>query len=87
MVGDGDARLELADMPEPPRGRVYQVWLLRPGGKPEPTSSLFVPRADGAGSVSVPGSLDGVAQVLVSAEPVGGSPAPTSTPLISAQAS
>lgn len=87
VVGDRASRLELTGMPEPPSGRVYQVWLLRPGGQPEPTSSLFVPRADGSGNVAVPGSLEGVDQVLVSNEPVGGSRAPTSTPVIVASPS
>jgi anti-sigma-K factor RskA len=87
VVGDRASRLVLKGMPKPPAGRVYQVWLLRPGGKPEPTSALFVPRADGSGNVSVPGSLDGVDQVLVSTEPVGGSRAPTTTPLIVASPS
>jgi anti-sigma-K factor RskA len=84
LVGERDSRLEVANLDAPPEGRVYQVWLLRPGGKPEPTRSLFVPRADGTGSVSVPGSLEGVQQVLVTDEPVGGSKAPTKTPFLSA---
>ena len=74
-------------MPEPPEGRVYQVWTLKPGGKPVPTTALWTPRADGSADVAVPGSLDGVQSVLVSAEPPGGSPAPTSTPVINAPTS
>lgn len=82
LVGAKNSRLEVSKLPAPPEGRVYQVWLLRPGGKPEPTRSLFVPRADGSGSVSVPGSLEGVQEVLVTDEPVGGSKAPTKSPFL-----
>jgi anti-sigma-K factor RskA len=89
-----DVRLEIRDdgstlvarhMPAPPAGRIYQVWLLRPGSKnPEPTAALWYPRGDGTAEVAVPGSLDGVDAVLVSAEPPGGSDAPTTAPVINA---
>jgi len=69
-------------MPAPPRGRVYQVWVKRPGADPEPTSTLFVPRSDGSASASVPESMEGVEAVLVSHEPRGGSPSPTSAPIL-----
>ena len=86
-VHDGAATLVGRGMPAPPRGRVYQVWLKRPGRAPEPTATLFTPRRDGSATASVPGSLDGVEQVLVSAEPRGGSRAPTSAPILSARTS
>lgn len=83
-IGDQGATLVARDMPAPPDGRVYQVWTLKPGGKPVPTTALWTPRADGSADVAVPGSLDGVQSVLVSAEPPGGSPQPTSEPVINA---
>ncbi len=86
-IGDQGATLVATGMPEPPEGRVYQVWTLKPGGKPVPTTALWTPRADGSADVAVPGSLDGVQSVLVSAEPPGGSPAPTTTPVINAPTS
>jgi anti-sigma factor RsiW len=82
-----DSRLVVAGMPAPPRDRVYQVWLKRDGEAPEPTSALFTPRSDGSGTVSVPGSLKGVEQVLVTDEPEGGSQVPTRQPVITASAS
>jgi len=85
VVAEDASRLEVADLAEPPEGRVYQVWTQRKGGKPVPTKALFVPRSDGSASVAVPGSLEGVDQVLVTDEPVGGSPAPTRTPFLSAR--
>jgi len=77
---EGDqASLQLANMPAPPPGRVYQVWLKRNGQNPRPTRALFVVRS---GSVNIPGGTQGADQVLVTAEPPGGSLAPTSTPVI-----
>ena len=75
-------------MPAPPEGRVYQVWTLKRRARtPVPTTRCATPRADGSADVAVPGSLDGVESVLVSAEPPGGSPAPTTTPVIDAPTS
>jgi anti-sigma-K factor RskA len=88
-----DVRLEIRDdgstlvaenMPAPPSGRIYQVWLKRPGRDPEPTSVLWSTRSDGSAEVAVPGSLDGVEAVLVTHEPPGGSDEPSTPPLISA---
>ena len=57
-------------------GRVYQVWLQAPGREPEPTAALWSRARDGSAEVAVPGSLDGVEEVLVTDEPVGGSRGP-----------
>jgi anti-sigma-K factor RskA len=75
----GAASLQLANMPAPPRGRVYQVWLKRDGRMPQPTRALFVVRS---GSVTIPGGIKGADQVLVTAEPAGGSLQPTTQPVI-----
>ena len=82
QVGPGGATLVAENLPEPPRGRVYQVWVKRPDIDPEPTSTLFMPRRDGSAAAAVPGSLEGVDAVLVSHEPPGGSPKPTSQPIL-----
>ena len=50
------------------------MWLKRDGHAPEPTAALFVPSRDGAATASVPGSLEGIDQVMVTDEPDGGSP-------------
>jgi anti-sigma-K factor RskA len=90
---DADVRLEIHDegstliaenMPAPPSGRVYQVWLKRPGRDPEPTDVLWSTRRDGSAAVAVPGSLDGVEAVLVTDEPPGGSEEPSRSPVTSA---
>jgi anti-sigma-K factor RskA len=83
-IRDGGAMLVAKNMPAPPRGRIYQVWLKRPGKDPEPTSVLWSTRGDGSAEVAVPGSLDGVEAVLVTDEPPGGSDEPTKPPVITA---
>ena len=86
LVVRGDhSTLVTRRLPRPGTGRVYQVWLMREGSKePEPTDALFTVNRDGSASVDVPGSLEDVEAVLVTAEPEGGSPAPTSEPIIAA---
>jgi hypothetical protein len=84
VAGDR-ATLSVSGFPGPPSGRVYQVWLKRPGrAAPEPTDALFDVR-DGRASVDVPGGVEGVDQVLVTDEPNGGSAAPTRDPVVIAQ--
>jgi anti-sigma-K factor RskA len=70
-------------MPPPPSGKVYQVWLKRPNQNPAPTTALFRTDANGSADVEIQrGRLKGVEQVLVTAEPDGGSMTPTSDPVI-----
>jgi anti-sigma-K factor RskA len=78
----GHAELVVSGMPQPPPGRIYEVWLSRGGGSPAPTDALFGVTSRGSGSVNVPGSLGKVREVLVTSEPLGGSARPTSTPVI-----
>jgi hypothetical protein len=84
QMRDGTATLLASNMPQPPSGRVYQVWLKRPGENPEPTDVLWTPRGDGSARVAVPGTLDGVEAVLVTDEPAGGSATPSKPPVITA---
>jgi anti-sigma-K factor RskA len=76
------SQIVVSNMPPPPRGRIYQVWVKHPNTPPAPTNALFSVTRAGSGSVDVPVSLQGAAAVMVTAEPLGGSPAPTSGPLI-----
>jgi anti-sigma-K factor RskA len=75
--------LSVKDLPSPPAGRVYEVWRVV-GAKKLPTDALFSVNSQGDGTVAVPGSLHGVRQILVTAEPLGGSPVPTRSPIIAA---
>lgn len=76
------AELVVSGMPQPPLGKVYEVWLKRGSGTPSPTDALFSVTSRGSGSVAVPGSLHGVKEVLVTSEPLGGSSHPTSNPVL-----
>jgi anti-sigma-K factor RskA/putative zinc finger protein len=83
-VRDDASMLVVRNLREPPPGRMFQVWIKRPGRDPEPTSVLWSPRNNGSAEVAVPGSLDGVEAVLVTDEPRGGSEKPTRQPVITA---
>jgi anti-sigma-K factor RskA len=83
-VSGNDATLKVSGFPSPPAGRVYQVWVKRPGRDPAPTNALFSVRR-GQATVEVPASVRNGDQVLVTAEPDGGSPAPTRAPVIVSQ--
>ena len=80
-IGHG-GELEISRMPEPPVGEVYELWLDRPGSPPRPTDALFTVTRSGSATVDIPGSLRGLRSVLVTAEPLGGSAAPTSAPVL-----
>jgi anti-sigma-K factor RskA len=83
QLSDDATKLRVRRMPPPPSGKVYQVWLKRPNQNPAPTTALFRTDANGSADVEIQrGRLKGVEQVLVTAEPDGGSMAPTSAPLI-----
>jgi hypothetical protein len=87
-VSDGHAQLSVLGMPQSAPGRVYELWLKRSAsGKPLPTDALFTVAADGAASVGVPGSVDGVREIMVTSEPLGGSRVPTLPALIVARVS
>jgi hypothetical protein len=85
ILAAGRGELVVSHFPAPGRDRIYQVWLQRPHRAPSPTRTLFDVTTGGAGEVGVAGDLHGVSKVLVTAEPVGGSSVPTSTPVIIAQ--
>jgi anti-sigma-K factor RskA len=81
--GHGD--LVVHRLPQLPAGRIYEMWVQRGNAAPVPTGTLFGVRAGGSAAVGVSGSLDGVSAVLVTQEPAGGTPAPTSAPVIVAR--
>jgi hypothetical protein len=83
-VGKGGAKLVVAGLPAPPKGRIYQVWLDHPNDRqpPEPTDRLFSVSKHGHATVDVPGDLKDVSAVLVTDEPIGGSQIPTGRKVI-----
>jgi len=85
ILSGGRGELVVSHFPSPGSGRIYQVWLQRPHRAPSPTHTLFGVTTGGAGEVGVAGDLHGVSEVLVTAEPLGGSRVPTTAPVITAQ--
>jgi hypothetical protein len=81
VTGD-HGTLTVSHFPSPPAGKVYEVWRVV-GKRYVPTDSLFSVNKQGSGTAPVP-SLRGVHEILVTAEPLGGSLAPTSKPVIAA---
>jgi anti-sigma-K factor RskA len=81
QVGE-HAELVMSGVSQPPSGKIYELWLAREGKAPQPTDALFGVTHSGSASVNVPGNLNGVRQVMVTAEPLGGSPHPTSLAII-----
>lgn len=80
VTSDGTGTLKLTGLKDPGEGQVYQAWVQR-GQAIEPTDSLFVPDQGGSATASIP-DLGGVSTIMVSVEPTGGSPQPTTTPVI-----
>lgn len=74
------------DLPRPPAGRVYQVWLVTAGGKR--SAGLLSPRADGSGELHAVAAIDSAAlrSVAVTVEPEGGVPEPTGPVLMAGDA-
>lgn len=85
-LGDGEVHLAVskslnrlavdgADMPAPPPGRVYQLWLVHNGQ----ATSLSVMEGDSTTAVN---TIPAAGTLAVTTEPPGGSKAPTSTPIL-----
>jgi anti-sigma-K factor RskA len=77
-VKGGTGKLELTDAPQPPAGRVYQVWFQH--GKTIERGGTFRPHSDGSYSAEVP--VEDTDAVMVTVEREGGVPAPTGPPVM-----
>jgi hypothetical protein len=83
--GGGDhGVLKVSGMPPVAAGRVWEVWVKRPGRAPEPTDALFTTTRDGSATVAVPG-VDGAERVMVTSERDGGSRMPTTPAVVDVQ--
>ncbi len=81
MIDEGDGgTLHLANVRQIPDDRVLEAWVQR-DGEVEAVEALFVPDSDGKASTELP-DMEGVEAVMVTAEPKGGSEAPTSSPIV-----
>ncbi len=82
---DGRAALHVTNLPSAPAGKVYQVWIQRPGSDPEPTHTLFnVRKSDGSAVVRIEERVRKGERILVTDEPDGGSLTPTGQTVIDA---
>ena len=82
ILEDDRAVLMAEDMPLVPEGKTLQIWVIE-GDVPKP-SGLFEPRQDSVAAV-VEHPLEGGDVVAVTVEPEGGSPKPTTDPMLVAK--
>lgn len=86
MVVDGDRHeLHVHRFVAAGPGKKYQVWLRTGDGLPKPTKVLFDVDIRGNATAVIPGDMSEVDDVLVTAEPKGGSAQPTSEPVLTVQ--
>jgi len=81
-MDSGRASLIVRNLPDPPRDRVYQVWVKSASQPPVPAGATFAVRS---GVIEIPHSVARSQEVIVTSEPVGGSTLPTRAPLIIAR--
>jgi anti-sigma-K factor RskA len=84
QIGPHAGTLIITRLAAPPRGRIYQAWVIRRGSPATPTGALFsVPRSGDTRILLPP--LHDVTEVIVTAEPPRGSPTPTLPPIVLVQ--
>jgi anti-sigma-K factor RskA len=74
---DGEGVIRLSGLDDLGDGRVYQAWVIRPGGQPVPTGAS----ASGNGTLTLDGDVRG-ATVAVTLEPGPGATAPSAPPFL-----
>jgi anti-sigma-K factor RskA len=84
---DGEAVLTVTGLPGPPQvaagSGVYEVWLIPAGGSP--VAAAFLTRApDGTWTAAIHGDVSSYATMAATAEPPGGSSAPTGPKVLQA---
>jgi anti-sigma-K factor RskA len=77
------AVLVVEDMPPVPEGKTYQIWVIEDDDVPKP-SGLFKPKQESVAAV-VENPLGGGDVIAVTVEPEGGSPQPTTDPVLAAE--
>jgi|SRR5579871_5347043 len=88
-IGDGEVitrssriYLALQSLPEPPHGKVYQVWTVARGSTKMIASPTFLPDARGVALIVLNADARSTSEVAVTVEPDGGSKEPTGKPLM-----
>jgi anti-sigma-K factor RskA len=85
-VTGGHADLVVQHIPAAGRGHEYEVWLQRGNAAPVRANVLFGVNSSGNADVGLPKSVGrGLRAVMVTKEPLGGSPHPTTNPVIIAR--
>jgi anti-sigma-K factor RskA len=80
LKNDGVTLVDFKGLPALAKGKVYEVWLITPGGHPD-SAAVFVPDSNGGKVVLVNMSLTGYSQMAVTAEDgPDGATAPTQQP-------
>lgn len=75
------AVITMADLPDPGEGRAYQLWLLGPEHDPIPSGTMESGQVGPSATAQLAGIGDS-AQIGLTEEPAGGSPAPTGDVLL-----
>jgi hypothetical protein len=85
VMTKSSSKLRLNGFPDAGTGKQYQVWLQTGSDDPKPTKVLFSVDAKGHGEATIPGDVGKADQVLLTAEPEGGSKRPTGEIMLHAQ--
>jgi len=72
--------IAMESMDMPPRGKVYQAWVMRRGSTQMTPSVTFMPDHSGIAVIHLPVQASKVIELAVTMEPDGGSKQPTSKP-------
>lgn len=83
VLDDGDAIVHVAGLPGLDPSQTYQVWLVE-GGTPI-SAGLLTPDDAGRATLELARSVPASAVVAITIEPAGGSPQPTSDPILAAE--
>ena len=72
------------NMPMPPAGKTYQLWILQASGAPPVSAGTFIPNQTGSGAIilpELPNNINAYGFAVTTEDPPGAS-APTSTPVL-----
>lgn len=75
------AVITMSDLPDPGQGRAYQLWLMGPDHDPIPAGTMESGEVGPSATAQLPG-IGEAAQIGLTEEPAGGSPAPTGDVLL-----
>lgn len=84
-VTGGRGELVVQHLTPPGHGHVYEVWLQSGKAAPVPADELFHVDSSGHADVRIPHTIHGVSAVMVTREPDGGEPHPTTNPVVVAK--